>query len=150
MKTISVLGAGLPFIVINTLLGSLTTYGLSGLRYEGSAIVLFAIVLVLQSLVAIQLMTFCVWVTPNQVWLAHLTTMHKHLTIANNVACAAAIASLRRRRPSVMASSASLGVCDSFWLAQESRHGAVYIGGRMNQLAVYRSPLTSCVCMTLL
>ena len=59
--------AAFPFIVLNTVVGAFATYGLAGLRYQGKALVLFAIIVVIQSLVAIQLMTFCVWLTPNQV-----------------------------------------------------------------------------------
>ena len=59
--------AAFPFIVLNTVVGALAAYGLSGLRYQGQALVLFAVIMVVQSLVAIQLLTFCVWLTPNQV-----------------------------------------------------------------------------------
>ncbi|KAK9802008.1 hypothetical protein WJX73_010401 [Symbiochloris irregularis] len=63
---VATMAAAFPFIVLNTVLGALTMYGLSGLRYQGHALVLFAVILVIQSLVAIQLLTFCVWLTPNQ------------------------------------------------------------------------------------
>ena len=59
--------AGLPFIVINTLCGALAAYGFAGLRYTPSAIILYSIILVLQSLIAIQVMVFCVYVSSNQV-----------------------------------------------------------------------------------
>ena len=63
--------AGWPFIVINTLAGSLTSYGLIGLRYRGYSIALYAVIIVLNALIAIQFLTLCVWLTPNQVitWL---------------------------------------------------------------------------------
>ena len=59
--------AGLPFIVINTLCGALAAYGFAGLRYTPAAIILYSIILVLQSLIAIQVMVFCVYVSSNQV-----------------------------------------------------------------------------------
>ena len=41
---------GFPFIVLNTVCGSLAAYGFAGLRYTPSAIILFQVMLVLQSL----------------------------------------------------------------------------------------------------
>lgn len=60
--------AGTPFVILNTLCGALAAYGFAGLRYTASAIILFAVILVLQSLIAIQLLIFCVYATPNQVY----------------------------------------------------------------------------------
>ena len=68
--------AGLPFIVVTSIAGAFTTYGLSGLRYQGKALVLFAVVVVLTSLVSIQFLTFCVWLTPNQVHSAASPALH--------------------------------------------------------------------------
>ena len=59
--------AGLPFVVVNTLCGALAAYGFAGLRYTAAAIVLFGIILVLQSLIAIQILVFCVYVSSDQV-----------------------------------------------------------------------------------
>ena len=59
--------AVLPFIVINTLCGALAAYGFAGLRYTPTAIILYSVILVLQSLIAIQVMVFCVYVSSNQV-----------------------------------------------------------------------------------
>ena len=59
--------AGTPFVVLNTLCGALAAYGFAGLRYTAAAIILFAVILVIQSLIAIQLLVFCVYATPNQV-----------------------------------------------------------------------------------
>lgn len=59
--------AGFPFIAINTLCGAYAIYGLSGLRYTYGSILLFGVLMVLQAIIAIQLMTFCVYLTPNQV-----------------------------------------------------------------------------------
>ena len=61
--------------MLNTVVGALATYGLVGLRYQGRALVLFSVIVVIQSLVAIQLMTFCVWLTPNQVIFLPLDVM---------------------------------------------------------------------------
>ena len=47
--------------------GSLAAYGFAGLRYTPSAIILFQVMLVLQSLAAVQLLVLCVYVTPTQV-----------------------------------------------------------------------------------
>ena len=60
-------GAGTPFVVLNTLCGALAAYGLAGLRYTLKHIVLYALIIVLQSLIAIQLLIFSVYATPNQV-----------------------------------------------------------------------------------
>jgi len=59
--------AGAPFVVINTVMGGLMAYGLTGLRYTGYAIVMYLVVLCLQALISNQLQIFCVWLTPNQV-----------------------------------------------------------------------------------
>ena len=58
--------AALPFICLNVLAGGLTMYGLANLRYEGWAIGAFCGLLLLQSLVAIQVVMFAVYLTPNQ------------------------------------------------------------------------------------
>ena len=58
--------AGFPFIVLNTVCGSLAAYGFAGLRYTPSAIILFQVMLVLQSLAAVQLLILCVYATPTQ------------------------------------------------------------------------------------
>ena len=60
-------GAGLPFIIVNTLCGALAAYGFAGLRYTPAAILLYSVILVLQSLIAIQVMVFCVYVSASQV-----------------------------------------------------------------------------------
>ncbi len=57
---------GFPFIVLNTVCGSLAAYGFAGLRYTPSAIILFQVMLVLQSLAAVQLLILCVYATPTQ------------------------------------------------------------------------------------
>ncbi len=59
--------AGLPFIIVNTLCGALAAYGFAGLRYTPAAILLYSAILVLQSLIAIQVMVFCVYVSATQV-----------------------------------------------------------------------------------
>ena len=59
--------AGLPFVVINTLCGALAAYGFAGLRYTPAAVVLFGIILLMQSLIAIQILVFCVYVSSDQV-----------------------------------------------------------------------------------
>ncbi len=59
--------AGLPFILVNTLCGAFAAYGFSGLRYTPAAIVLYGVIMLLQSLIAIQVLVFCVYVTSNQV-----------------------------------------------------------------------------------
>lgn len=53
-------------MVLNTLVGSLAAYGLAGLRPDPWAVGQFSVVLVLQSLVAIQIMILSVFITPNQ------------------------------------------------------------------------------------
>ncbi|CAL5218719.1 g432 [Coccomyxa viridis] len=58
--------ASLPFIIVNTLCGALAAYGFAGLRYSPAAILLYSVILVLQSLIAIQVMVFCVYVSANQ------------------------------------------------------------------------------------
>ena len=58
--------AGFPFIVLNTVCGSLAAYGFAGLRYTPRAIILFQVMLVLQSLAAVQLLILCVYATPTQ------------------------------------------------------------------------------------
>ena len=58
--------AGAPFVCLNTLVGGLAAYGLAGLRAESWAVAQFALMLVLQSLVAIQTMVLSVYITPNQ------------------------------------------------------------------------------------
>lgn len=61
------LHAGLPFVILNTLCGAYAAYGLAGLQYEWRAILIYGVIIVLQSIIAIQLMIFCVYLTPNQV-----------------------------------------------------------------------------------
>jgi hypothetical protein len=58
--------AGAPFVVANTLVGGLAAYGLAGLRPDAWAVGRFALVLALQSLVAVQVMVLSVFLTPNQ------------------------------------------------------------------------------------
>jgi hypothetical protein len=58
--------AGAPFVVANTLVGGLAAYGLAGLRPGAWAVGRFALVLALQSLVAVQVMVLSVFLTPNQ------------------------------------------------------------------------------------
>ena len=58
--------AGVPGVIINTLAGSLTAYGLAGLRADFGAIALNSAIVCVQSLISIQLQVFCVWLTPNQ------------------------------------------------------------------------------------
>ena len=60
-------GAGFPFILLNTLCGAYCAYGLSALRYSASAVILWGVMMALNALIAIQLMVFCVYLTPNQV-----------------------------------------------------------------------------------
>lgn len=62
-------------MVLNTLCGALAAYGFAGLRYTWHAIILFAVILVLQSLIAIQLLIFSVYATPNQVQLCLYSTL---------------------------------------------------------------------------
>jgi len=52
--------------VANTLVGGLAAYGLAGLRPDAWAVGRFALVLALQSLVAVQVMVLSVFLTPNQ------------------------------------------------------------------------------------
>ena len=73
--------AGTPFVILNTLCGALAAYGFAGLRYTASAIILFAVILVLQSLIAIQLLIFCVYATPNQVYPTNLREGKFHAVI---------------------------------------------------------------------
>ncbi len=54
-------------MIVNTLCGAYAVYGLAGLHYEWRAILLYGVIMVLQSIIAIQLMIFCVYLTPNQV-----------------------------------------------------------------------------------
>ena len=57
---------GTPFIIVNTVVGSLAAYGLGGLNAEGGAIVLNTMLVALQSLVSTQFQIACVLLTPNQ------------------------------------------------------------------------------------
>ena len=66
--------AGTPFVIVNTIAGGLMAFGLTGLRYTGKSIVLYLVVLCLQSLTSNQLQIFCVWLTPNQVRLLCMDT----------------------------------------------------------------------------
>ncbi len=72
--------AGTPFVILNTLCGALAAYGFAGLRYTASAIILFAVILVIQSLIAIQLLIFCVYATPNQVCPEYIHHCEYHVT----------------------------------------------------------------------
>ena len=56
----------MPFIIVNTMCGAYAAYGFAGLRYTGAAVALYGVMLVLQSLIAIQVMVFSVYVSPNQ------------------------------------------------------------------------------------
>lgn len=68
MLSLSLYGpAGVPFTVLNTLVGILTAYGLTGLRPDAWAVAQCSLVLVLQSLVAIQIVVLSAFVSPNQV-----------------------------------------------------------------------------------
>ena len=58
--------AGFPFILLNTLCGAYCAYGFSALRYTAHSIILYGVIVGLQSLIAIQVMIFCVYVTSNQ------------------------------------------------------------------------------------
>ena len=58
--------AGVPGVIVNSLAGSLTAYGLAGLRPDISAIAVNSAIVCVQSLISIQLQVFCVWLTPNQ------------------------------------------------------------------------------------
>ena len=58
--------AGVPGVIVNSLAGSLTAYGLAGLRPDVSAIAVNSAIVCVQSLISIQLQVFCVWLTPNQ------------------------------------------------------------------------------------
>lgn len=51
---------------LNTLVGALAAYGLAGLRPDAWAVAQFALLIVLQSLVAIQVMILSVFIMPNQ------------------------------------------------------------------------------------
>ena len=67
---------GAPFVIVNTIAGGLMAFGLTGLRYTGVSIVLYMVVLCLQSLTSNQLQIFCVWLTPNQVPLTLKPLVH--------------------------------------------------------------------------
>ena len=58
--------AGAPFIVLNTVIGSLAAYGLGGLNAKFTAVLLNVMLVALQSLVATQFQIACVLATPNQ------------------------------------------------------------------------------------
>ena len=58
--------AGFPFIVLNSLCGAYAAYGFSALRYTAAAIILYGVMIALQSLIAIQIMITCVYLTSNQ------------------------------------------------------------------------------------
>jgi hypothetical protein len=58
--------AGIPSVILNSLAGSLSAYGLAGLRPDPATIAASASVVIVQSLISIQLQVFCVWLTPNQ------------------------------------------------------------------------------------
>ena len=71
------LSTGTPFVIVNTIAGGLMAFGLTGLRYTGKSIVLYLVVLCLQSLTSNQLQIFCVWLTPNQVDLSCSKASHR-------------------------------------------------------------------------
>ena len=58
--------AGAPFVVLNTVVGSLAAYGLGGLNAKFTAVLLNVLLVAFQSLVATQFQIACVLATPNQ------------------------------------------------------------------------------------
>ena len=58
--------AGAPFVVLNTVVGSLAAYGLGGLQASFTAVLLNVLLVALHSLVATQFQIACVLATPNQ------------------------------------------------------------------------------------
>lgn len=77
---------GSLFVVLNTLVASLAAYGLAGLRPDPWAVAHFSVVLVLQSLVAIQVMILSIFTTPNQA--RPRTAPRKRLGMWSNTATA--------------------------------------------------------------
>ena len=59
--------AGIPSVVISTLMGPYVAYGMTGMRNDTSSIILFGVVNVIQALVAGQLLIACIFLTSNQV-----------------------------------------------------------------------------------
>ena len=59
--------AAFPFVLVNSVLGTLVAYGLAGLRDQASAVFLNALFSALEGLISTQLLISCVWLTPNQV-----------------------------------------------------------------------------------
>lgn len=57
----------MPFVLLNTVVGSMAAYGLAGMRDQARALFLNMLLTSLQSLISTQLQIFCVWLTPNQV-----------------------------------------------------------------------------------
>lgn len=53
-------------MAVNTLAGTLSAYGLAGLRPDFIAIIGICSIICIQALISIQLQVFCVWLTPNQ------------------------------------------------------------------------------------
>ena len=66
----------MPLVVVTTLAGAYTAYGLTGLRETAPALLLFGVICSLNALVAIQILTLAVWLTPNQVLDAHQQRLH--------------------------------------------------------------------------
>lgn len=56
-----------PFFLINGYAGTLVTYGLVGLRYEGWAIMQYSSILGLTGLVTNQMITMFIWLCNSQV-----------------------------------------------------------------------------------
>ncbi len=52
--------------MLNSLCGAYAAYGFSALRYTAAAIILYGVMIALQSLIAIQIMITCVYLTSNQ------------------------------------------------------------------------------------
>lgn len=66
MKPVS-MPAGAPFVILNTCAGTLTFYGLCGLRYEWQAILIAMGIMSLHALTAQQFAIWAVWFTKTQV-----------------------------------------------------------------------------------
>ncbi len=107
--------------MLNTLCGSYAIYGLSGLRYAAGPIILFGVLMVLQAVIAIQLLTFCVYLTPNQV---SFTQLFWAVPVFAGVLCRA------------------LCCCAALTL-----WGLGYSFALLSQLSVSSGRLTRCTCM---
>ena len=59
--------AAAPFVIVNTVAGALTFYGLCGLRDDVKSIFIAVAIITLHSLTAQQFTVFCVWITETQV-----------------------------------------------------------------------------------